>query len=113
MKRIHVVGAIVYYTGLNGTVYAAMISGINASASGTVALWVFELTQMRPVLVVEQTDEAAGTEAARGKWSYCPPAPVTVNQEFVEPDPDKVPRTTTQREGSFVEGIRAADLGKE
>ena len=68
------VGRIVHYTSLGDSegkfpseLHAAMVTRINSD--GTVALKVFYTTGVFDMLKVERTDEAAGSEAARGRWS--------------------------------------------
>ncbi len=49
-------------------IQAALITGLNAD--GTVSLHVFYRTGQFDMPSVAQTDEAAGTALARGKWAW-------------------------------------------
>jgi hypothetical protein len=69
------VGRIVHYTNLGDKdgkyppqVIAAMVTQLNAD--GTAALKVFYPTGIFDVPGVSQTDEPAGSDAARGKWCW-------------------------------------------
>lgn len=84
------IGSIVHYTNLGDRdgkyppeVQAALITGIgNPDApSGTVSLHVFYKTGQFDLSAVEFTAEPAGTEGARGKWTWpvCSPSGVEPN----------------------------------
>ena len=69
------IGRIVHYTNLGDrdgkyppTVQAALITGVNDD--GTVALHVFYKTGQFDLANAEQTEAEAGSEGARGKWSW-------------------------------------------
>ncbi len=69
------IGRIVHYTNLGDrdgkyppTVQAAMITGLNED--GTVALHVFYKTGQFDLASAQFTEAAAGSEEARGKWSW-------------------------------------------
>lgn len=69
------IGRIVHYTNLGDRdgkyppeVQAAIITGLNAD--GTVVLHVFYKTGQFDLASCEYTDEKAGSEGARGKWSW-------------------------------------------
>jgi hypothetical protein len=69
------VGRIVHYTNLGDRdgkyppeVQAALITGVNKD--GTVSLHVFYRTGQFDIPSVPQTDMVAGSEEARGKWSW-------------------------------------------
>lgn len=75
MSKPASIGDIVHYTNLGDrdgkyppTVQAAIITGINDD--GTVALHVFYKTGQFDLECCAGTDAIAGTEAARGKWSW-------------------------------------------
>lgn len=72
------IGRIVHYTNLGDrdgkyppTVQAAIITGLN-DPSGNVSLHVFYKTGQFDLAACEFTDAPAGSEAARGKWSWPP-----------------------------------------
>ena len=69
------VGDLVHYTNLGDKdgryppeVIGAMVTGLNAD--GTVALKVFYRTGIFDLPSVAQTDEAAGSDEARGRWCW-------------------------------------------
>lgn len=69
------IGRIVHYTNLGDrdgkyppSVQAAIITGLNDD--GTVSLHVFYKTGQFDLASCAHTTEAAGSEAARGKWSW-------------------------------------------
>lgn len=69
------IGRIVHYTNLGDRdgkyppqTQAAIITGVNAD--GTVSLHVFTKIGQHDQPSVEFTDAAAGSEAARGKWTW-------------------------------------------
>lgn len=69
------VGRIVHYTNLGDRdgkyppeVQAALITKVNAD--GTVALHIFYPTGQFDMAAVQFTDAAAGSEMARGKWTW-------------------------------------------
>jgi chemotaxis response regulator CheB len=69
------IGRIVHYTNLGDRegkyppeIQAAVITGVNDD--GTVALHIFYKTGQFDMASVAHTDEAAGTDGARGKWAW-------------------------------------------
>lgn len=69
------IGRIVHYTNLGDRdgrfppeIQAALITGINAD--GTVVLHIFYKTGQFDMASVPFTEEPAGSDAARGKWSW-------------------------------------------
>lgn len=69
------IGRIVHYTNLGDrdgkyppTVQAAVITGLNDD--GSVSLHVFYKTGQFDLAVCEFTESAAGSEGARGRWSW-------------------------------------------
>ena len=75
MPQAPSIGRIVHYTNLGDrdgkfppTVQAALITGLNED--GTVSLHVFYKTGQFDLPKCEHTEEPAGSEGARGKWSW-------------------------------------------
>lgn len=71
------IGRIVHYTNLGDrdgkyppTVQAAIITGVNED--GTVSLHVFYKTGQFDLASCQQTEAVAGSEDARGRWSWPP-----------------------------------------
>lgn len=71
------IGRIVHYTNLGDrdgkyppTVQAAIITGVNDVETGNVSIHVFYKTGQFDLPACEHTEAAAGSEEARGKWSY-------------------------------------------
>jgi hypothetical protein len=69
------IGRIVHYTNLGDrdgryppTIQAAIITGVNED--DTVALHIFYKTGQFDMSSVPYTPEAAGTESARGRWTW-------------------------------------------
>lgn len=71
------IGRIVHYTNLGDrdgkyppTVQAAIVTGVNDADAGNVSLHVFYKTGQFDLASCDHSDAAAGTEEARGKWSW-------------------------------------------
>jgi hypothetical protein len=62
------IGQIVHYTGSTVEILAAIITGVIDDQH--VALHIFYRTGQFDMASVERTDAKAGTEQARGKWSF-------------------------------------------
>lgn len=73
------IGRIVHYTNLGDrdgkyppTVQAAIITGVNDEEAGDVSLHVFYKTGQFDLASCQQTAADAGSEQARGRWSWPP-----------------------------------------
>lgn len=71
------IGRVVHYTNLGDrdgkyppTVQAAIITGVDDSIPGSVSLHVFYKTGQFDLQQCGHTDAVAGSEDARGKWSW-------------------------------------------
>lgn len=71
------IGRIVHYTNLGDrdgkyppTVQAAIVTGVNDEQTGNVALHVFYKTGQFDLAMCDHTEAHAGSEDARGKWSW-------------------------------------------
>lgn len=71
------IGRIVHYTNLGDrdgkfpvTVQAAVVTGVNDADTGNVSLHVFYKTGQFDLAACDHTEAIAGSEDARGKWSW-------------------------------------------
>lgn len=76
-KQAPSIGHIVNYTNLGDrdgkyppTVQAAIITGVNDGQAGDVSVHVFYKTGQFDLASCQYTDALAGSEDARGKWSW-------------------------------------------